>query len=175
MVTAIIVAGGRGKRMGQSLNKQFIKIGGREILARTLEVFQNTAEIDEIVVVCAEDEIDFCRENIIEKYSYNKVACLVAGGQERQNSVLNGLRKCGNNTDIVVIHDGARPFITSEIVRESIECAVRDGACTAAVPVKDTIKVADMDGFVEDTPDRQRLFAVQTPQTFRFDLIYSPI
>jgi 2-C-methyl-D-erythritol 4-phosphate cytidylyltransferase len=171
MVTAIIVAGGKGKRMGQSINKQFIKIGDMEILARTLEVFQNTAEIDEIVVVCAEDEIDFCRENIVERYGYGKVARLVPGGLERQNSVLNGLRSCSTDTDIVVIHDGARPFVASDIIRESIKCADHCGACTAAVPVKDTIKVVDKDGFSIDTPDRSTLYAVQTPQTFKYDII----
>lgn len=171
MVTAIIVAGGKGKRMGQALNKQFIKIGGKEILARTIEVFQNLYEINEIIVVCAEGEIEYCKENIINKYGFSKVVKIVTGGMERQDSVRNGLVNCNSNTNIVVIHDGARPFVTSSIIKESIKCARECGACTAAVPVKDTIKRVDEDKFSIDTPSREGLYAVQTPQAFKYDLI----
>jgi 2-C-methyl-D-erythritol 4-phosphate cytidylyltransferase len=171
MVTAIIVAGGKGKRMGQALNKQFIEIGGKEILARTIEAFQNLYEINEIIVVCAEGEIEYCKENIINKYGFSKVVKIVAGGMERQDSVRNGLNNCNTNTNIVVIHDGARPFVTSNIIKESIKCARECGACTAAVPVKDTIKKVDKDKYSIDTPSREGLYAVQTPQAFRYDLI----
>jgi 2-C-methyl-D-erythritol 4-phosphate cytidylyltransferase len=171
MVTAIIVAGGKGKRMGQALNKQFIKIGGKEILARTIEVFQNLYEINEIIVVCAEGEIEYCKENIINKYGFSKVVKIVAGGMERQDSVRNGLINCNTKTNIVVIHDGARPFVTSNIIKESIKWARECGACTAAVPVNDTIKRVDEYMYSIDTPSREGLYAVQTPQAFRYDLI----
>lgn len=171
MVTAIIVAGGRGKRMGQGINKQFIKIGDIEILARTIEVFQNTDEINEIIVVCAESEIEYCKKNIIGKYGLSKVVKIVPGGTERQDSVWNGLNSCKQDTDIVVIHDGARPFVTSDIIEESIKCAGECGACTTAVPVKDTIKRVGEDNYSIDTPNRKGLYAVQTPQTFKYELI----
>lgn len=171
MVTAIIVAGGKGKRMGQTLNKQFIKIGDKEILARTIEVFQNTAEIDEIIVVCSDDEIEYCKEKIILKYGLTKVVKIVPGGIERQDSVRNGINSCNKNTSIVVIHDGARPFVTSNIIKESVICAEEYGACTAAVPVKDTIKKVGEDKYSIATPKREGLYAVQTPQGFRYNLI----
>ncbi|MDF2672555.1 MAG: ispD [Clostridiales bacterium] len=171
MVTAIIVAGGKGKRMGQVLNKQFIKIGNKEILARTIEAFQNTAEINEIIVVCSENGIEYCKENIIVKYGLSKAVKIVPGGRERQDSVRNGLNSCNEDTSIVVIHDGARPFVTSDIIRESIICAEEYGACTAAVPTKDTIKKVGEDKFSIATPNREGLYAVQTPQGFKYDLI----
>lgn len=171
MVTAIIVAGGKGKRMGGPINKQYIKIGGKEILARTTQVFQSIDEINEIIIVCAEDEIEYCKENIIEKYELSKVVKIVSGGAERQDSVWNGLNSCDRDTDIVVIHDGARPFVTGEIIKESIKCAVECGACTSAIPVKDTIKRVGEDKYSIDTPSRKGLYAVQTPQTFKYDLI----
>lgn len=171
MITAIIVAGGKGKRMGKTINKQFIKIGHKEILARTIEVFQNTYEINEIIVVCAADEIEYCRENIVKKYEFSKVVKIVAGGAQRQDSVRNGLDSCNRDTDIVVIHDGARPFVTSKIISESIRCAEKYGACTTAVPVKDTIKMVNREKYSVNTPEREKLYAVQTPQTFKFELI----
>ena len=171
MVSAVIVAGGRGSRMGQPINKQFIKIGDREMLARTIGVFQNVEEITRVIVVCAPDEVEYCTENIIGKYGLSKAVKVVPGGESRQESVFNGLNSCPLDTDIVVIHDGARPFVTSEIIRESIECAREYGACTAAIPVKDTIKRVGRDKYSVETPEREGLYAVQTPQTFRFDLI----
>lgn len=171
MVSAIIVAGGRGSRMGRQINKQFIKIGNREMLARTIEVFQDIDEIDQIIVVCASDEIYYCRKNIIEKYGFSKTVKVVPGGESRQESVFNGLSSCSLNSDIVVIHDGARPFATNEIIKESIKCAREYGACTAAVPVKDTIKRVGEDKYSLETPAREGLYAVQTPQAFKYDLI----
>lgn len=171
MVSAIIVAGGRGSRMGQTINKQFIKIGGKEILARTIEVFQSIDEINQIIIVCALDEIEQCRESIVKKYGLSKVVKVVPGGGERQDSVLNGLNSCSSDTDIVVVHDGARPFVTGEIIKESIKCAGECGACTAAVPVKDTIKRVGENKYSIETPSRSGLYAVQTPQAFKYDLI----
>lgn len=171
MVSAVIVAGGRGSRMGQPINKQFIKIGNREVLARTIKEFQNMDEIAQIIVVCAKDEIYYCTENIIVKYGFNKTVKVVSGGESRQESVFNGLNGCSSDTDIVVIHDGARPFVTDEIIRESIKCAREYGACTAAIPVKDTIKRVGEDKYSIETPAREGLYAIQTPQTFKYNLI----
>lgn len=171
MVSAVIVAGGRGKRMDLNLNKQYIELEGKEIVSRTLEVFQNSNEIDVIVLVVPKDDIEFCKESIVKRYSFSKVKRVIAGGEERQESVYEGLKSCEPGTDLVVIHDGVRPFIDDDIIRRSIECARNIGACTAAVPLKDTIKAVDRDGFSISTPDRKKFQLVQTPQTFKYDLI----
>jgi 2-C-methyl-D-erythritol 4-phosphate cytidylyltransferase len=171
LISAVIVAGGKGKRMGQDINKQYIKIGEKEILALTLEIFESSKVIDEIVLVVPEDEIDYCSINIVSKYNISKVKSIAAGGIERQDSVYNGLICCNPKTQIVLIHDGARPFISEDTILKSIECTKEYGACTVGVPVKDTIKVVNSDEFIVNTPDRSRLFAVQTPQTFKYDLI----
>lgn len=170
MVSAVIVAGGKGKRIGGDIPKQYIKLKDKEIIAYTLEAFINIEEISEIILVVPENDIEYCHENILKKYGYEKWVKIAAGGQERQDSVYNGLSACKNN-DIVLIHDGARPFVSDKIIRECIACAYKAGACTAAVPVKDTIKTVDSSGVVIDTPDRSRLYAVQTPQAFKYELI----
>ncbi|EYE87584.1 2-C-methyl-D-erythritol 4-phosphate cytidylyltransferase [Fervidicella metallireducens AeB] len=173
MISAVIVAGGKGKRMGNDINKQYIKIGGKEILARTIETFNAIEDIDEIIVVSPEEEIQYCLDNIINCYGFKKVKKVVKGGKERQNSVYNGLKSCSDNTDIVIIHDGARPFVSKEIILRSINEARENGACAVAVPMKDTVKIVDEKQFVIDTPDRSRLYAVQTPQTFKYEIIVS--
>lgn len=171
MISAVIVAGGRGKRLDAGISKQYIKLGDREILAWTLDTFEGMDEIDEIILVVPQDEMDYCREKIVAAYGYKKVGKLVEGGTERQNSVYNGLMACSPETGIVLIHDGARPFVSREIIERSIAGAMRDGACAVAVPVKDTLKVLDSEGYVESTPDRSKFFAVQTPQAFHYRLI----
>lgn len=171
MVTALIVAAGKGKRFGAGYNKQYYKINNKEIIARTLDVFEETNFIDDIVVVVSEDEVDYFRENIVDRYGYKKVSKIVRGGQERQHSVYNGLLEC-KGADIVVIHDGARPFIKKEHILETIEKAKKFGSAAVAVKVKDTIKIAK-DDYFDSTPDRNILYAVQTPQTFRYNLILS--
>lgn len=171
MISAVIVAGGRGKRLGAGISKQYIKLGEREILAWTLDAFEKMDKVDEIILVVPRDEIDYCRENIVAAYGYRKVARIIQGGAERQDSVYNGLLACGLETEIVLIHDGARPFVSSEIINRSIAGAIKDGACAVAVPVKDTLKILDSEGYVESTPDRNKLFAVQTPQAFHYELI----
>lgn len=171
MISTVIVAGGKGKRMGQTTSKQYINIMNREILAWTIKVFEEIDEIDQIVLVIPKDDIKFCTENIVVKYSFKKISCIVGGGSERQQSVYNGLLACDENTDIVLIHDGVRPLINKEIVIETIKCALQYGAAAAAIPVKDTIKIVDENNFIIDTPDRAKLYAIQTPQTFKYDLI----
>lgn len=171
MVSAIIVAGGKGKRMGQGINKQYIKLNQKEILAITIEAFNKCDFVDEIIIVVGEDEINYCSENIISKYKLCKVKKVIAGGIERQDSVYNGLVNCDKNTDIVLIHDGARPFITDKIIVNCIQSARHNNACTAAVPVKDTIKIVDRDESVQNTLKRDELYAIQTPQAFKYELI----
>ena len=171
MVSAIIVAGGKGRRMGTQISKQYIKIEGVEILAITLSKFEESKFIDNAVLVVPKDDVDFCSENIIKKYGFKKITKVIPGGDERQDSVYNGLLSLPKETDIVVIHDGVRPFVSLDIIEKSISEAQKYGACGAAVPVKDTIKIADESGFVKSTPDRKNIFAIQTPQTFKYDVI----
>jgi 2-C-methyl-D-erythritol 4-phosphate cytidylyltransferase len=160
-----------GKRMGASINKQYLLLAGKPILAHTLESFQRAEFIDEIWLVVPVEEIDFCRAEVVEKFGFDKVRRIVAGGAERQNSVLNGLRAIDTAADdIILIHDGVRPFVTPAILRHCIEiAAVHDGALTA-VPAKDTIKVV-RDACSVATPPRETLWLAQTPQAFRYGII----
>ncbi|MBU3098157.1 MULTISPECIES: 2-C-methyl-D-erythritol 4-phosphate cytidylyltransferase [Clostridium] len=167
---AIILAAGKGKRMGKSINKQYLNIKGYPILYYTLEAFSKSNFIDEIIVVAAEDEVEYCNEQIIEKYNFSKVKNVVSGGKERQYSVLNGLKAVAN-CEIVLIHDGARPFVNEDIIRNAIIYADLYGAAACGVQPKDTIKIKDSSGFSIKTLKREMLFCVQTPQAFRYNLI----
>lgn len=170
---ALIPAAGMGKRMGASTNKQYLLLDGLPILTRTLTIFEQSDRIDGIILIIPEDEIPYCRTNVVEAAGFNKVMEIVAGGRERQNSVMNGLLALGKYAgpdDIVVIHDGVRPFITPAILSDSIKVAVDSDGALAAVPTKDTIKFAEHD-IVISTPDRNFLWQAQTPQTFRYSVI----
>jgi len=172
---ALIPAAGMGKRMGASINKQYLQLAGMPIVARTISVFENASCIDGILLVTPTDEIPYCREHVVEAYGFRKVVAIVPGGKERQNSVMNGLQalqgRMGED-DVVLIHDGVRPLISPELLQKSIDVArVCDGALVA-VPAKDTIKTV-RDGLVIATPDRETLWQAQTPQAFRFSVIYA--
>lgn len=171
MVSAIIVAAGKGLRMNMDVNKQFVDICGKPVLARTIQVFEDCSEVDEIIIVVNEEDIVFFKHNIIDEYGFEKVSVIAAGGVTRQESVYNGLKQTGSSDGIVLIHDGARPFVSNECILESIAAASEFGACCVAVPVKDTIKKADKDSFVEQTLERDCLWAVQTPQSFRYNIV----
>lgn len=173
-VSAIIVAGGSGKRMGMSIKKQYILLNEKEVLAHTIEKFNECACIDEIIVVVSKEEIESTRKNIIEKYGYQKVTQVVAGGKERQDSVYNGLMNTDDETKYVMIHDGARPFIKEETINKALETVMEKKACVVAVPVKDTIKVVDnASKVIEHTPSRETLWSVQTPQCFDKQMLMS--
>lgn len=167
---ALIVAGGKGKRMGKDINKLFLTLKGKPILAYTLDIFQKCDLIDRIILVAAEDEIPYCKNEVILKYGIKKVKKVVAGGKERQESVQNGL--CHIDEDeIVLIHDGARPFLNTQIIEQGIKYTKMFGACACGVEPKDTIKIKSVDGFSKSTPDRSSLFCVQTPQCFKAEII----
>lgn len=170
-VSAIIVAGGKGTRMNMEKSKQYIEICGVPVLARTLRAFEDCDYIDEIIVVVNSEDMFYCKQNIVEEYEISKVKVLAAGGAQRQNSVYNGLCEVSGNADIVVIHDGARPFVSEQTIIDCIEAAVEYGVSTAAVPVKDTIKSADEEGFVDKTLERSVLWSIQTPQAFEYGII----
>lgn len=170
-VAAIIAAAGSGKRMGQSTKKQFLSIGSKPILAYTLDVFDSIDRIDRIILVIPEGWKTYCQKEIIQKYGYRKKIEIIGGGARRQDSVASGLALVSSDYEIVVIHDGVRPFVTRRMVVESIAKARKFGACVAAVPVTETIKLVTGKGVIDRTIPRQCLWRVQTPQTFRLSLI----
>ena len=166
----VIVAAGTGSSMNIGINKQFIKLEGKEIIAYTIEKFYNNSNIEDIVVVVKEDESEFFKKEILDKYNFKNVK-IAYGGKERQDSVYNGLKLLDEKCDVVLIHDGARPFVSDKIIDKSIEEAKEHKAIVVGVPVKDTIKVIDNDKNIVDTPNRSVLWAVQTPQTFDYNIL----
>ena len=166
----VIVAAGTGSRMNMGINKQFIKLEGKEIIAYTIEKFYNNSNIEDIVVVVKEDESEKYKKEILDKYNFKNVK-IAYGGKERQDSVYNGLKLLDEKCDVVLIHDGARPFVSDKIIDKSIEEAKEHKAIVVGVPVKDTIKVIDNDKNIVDTPNRSVLWAVQTPQTFDYNIL----
>ncbi|MFQ7597584.1 2-C-methyl-D-erythritol 4-phosphate cytidylyltransferase [uncultured Clostridium sp.] len=171
MISAIILAGGKGKRMRSAISKQFIDIKGKPIIYYTLKKFSENKKIDNIIVVLPEDEVKYFKENILKKYEL-RINKIVIGGKERQDSVYNSLKSLKNSsTDIVLIHDGARPFISERIINEGIKFAEIYGAAAPGVMPKDTIKVKNEKNFSVDTPNRANLVSIQTPQVFKFDEI----
>jgi 2-C-methyl-D-erythritol 4-phosphate cytidylyltransferase len=170
-VSVVIAAAGKGTRMGLDQNKQYLELAGKPLLARTIQAFEDCALIDEIIVVANEAEVGYCRENITSRYGFGKVRCVVSGGVTRQQSVFIGLKNASADCSIVLIHDGARPFIDNDSIQACIEAAAECGAAIAAVPVKDTIKRANACGFVDETLDRSSLWSIQTPQAFHYQLI----
>lgn len=169
--TAIILAAGQGKRMKTKVQKQFLMLQGKPLLYYSLACFQKSDEIQEIVVVTGKKSIDYCRSEIIEKYGFTKVKSIAEGGKERYDSVYAGLEACSADTDYVFIHDGARPFVTEDIIKRTKEVAVTYQACIAGMPSKDTVKIIDENNMVSATPERSRVWSVQTPQVFLYSLI----
>ena len=167
MNSVIIVAGGSGSRMNMNINKQFIKINEKEVIAHTIDKFYKNEYIDEIILVVKEDEIDYFKENIIKKYGYKNIK-IALGGKERQDSVYNGLKIVDKNCDMVLVHDGARPFVSKEIIKKAVTETKK--ASVIGVRVKDTIKVVNNNEIIS-TPNRNTLWAIQTPQTFKYDLL----
>ena len=166
----VIVAAGTGSRMNMGINKQFIKLEGKEVIVYTIEKFYNNPNIDDIVVVIKESESEFFKKEIIERYNFKNIK-IAYGGKERQDSVYNGLKLLDEKCDIVLIHDGARPFVSNKTIDTCIEEAKEHKAIVVGVPVKDTIKVIDSNNNIVDTPNRSVLWAVQTPQTFNYNIL----
>ena len=177
---AIVLAAGKGKRMGTYTPKQYLHLFGHPLIWYSLREFETHPQVQMVVLVCGPEDAAYCREHIIEPYKFHKVTAIVPGGNERYDSVWNAMQeirrqeengqipKCSN----VMVHDGARPLISAKILDRCLEGARKYGACAAGMPAKDTIKICEQDGTVVQTPDRAGLWTVQTPQTFRFDLLY---
>ena len=168
--TAIVLAAGSGKRMNSKVHKQYLIIQDRPVLYYSLKAFEDSA-VDEIVLVVGNGEEKFCRKEIVDKYRISKVKAIVEGGKERYHSVFEGLKQT-SDADYVLIHDGARPFVNQDIIRRCMQEVQKYQACVVGMPVKDTIKIADEEGYAKQTPDRKNVWMIQTPQTFSYALIY---
>lgn len=188
--TAVILAGGSGKRMHSDVAKQFMMLGGKPLLWYSLQAVQQSEIIDDCILVAGRtedsaggsrsDTLEYVRREIVEKYGFTKVDAIIPGGSERCWSVENAMAvlrdgaeyaRVPNRDGYVFIHDSARPFLTEEILRRTYETVKQHHACVAAMPSKDTVKLADEDGFAASTPSRSRVWTIQTPQVFDTALI----
>lgn len=167
--SVIIVAGGSGHRMNSSIPKQYLELNGKPVLAHALLLFEHSF-IDEIILVVRKGDEDYCQKEYVEKYNLKKVAAITAGGEERYLSVYQGIQKV-QNTDYIWIHDGARPFITMELLENLKKAVEKEKAVVLGVPVKDTVKQTDERNQVIATIPRQNLWNIQTPQVFSADII----
>jgi 2-C-methyl-D-erythritol 4-phosphate cytidylyltransferase len=171
-VTAIIVAAGEGKRMGGAISKTFLPVAGRPLVLRTLDRFFSTNSIEQVVLVVAEKDIRYSQELLQgDSNLSHRPWLLQAGGESRQASVRHGLERLGSDCEIVAIHDGARPFVSAELIDRCVDEARRSGAAVIGLPVRDTIKVVSEDHWVKTTPPRNSLWEIQTPQVFRKEII----
>ena len=170
-VTAIVLAAGKGSRMNSDVPKQYLTLLGKPVLFYSLNAFEES-DVDEIILVTGSGEQEYCKKEIVEKYQFNKVTHIVEGGAERYHSVHNGLLSA-KDVEYVLIHDGARPLISVEVINKAIENVKKTDACVVGMPVKDTIQIVDNDGAIESTPDRRRTWIAQTPQCFSFELALS--
>ncbi len=168
-IGAVILAGGRGSRMHSDIQKQYMLLDGRPLIAYALEAFERSCA-DDLVLVTGAGEAEFVQKEILPPLGLTKLRSIVTGGKERYHSVYEGL-KALRNCDYVLIHDGARPLVTEAVISRAVQAAVQNDACVVGMPVKDTIKVADAHGFAESTPDRSLLWQVQTPQAFAYPLV----
>lgn len=171
---AIVLSAGRGKRMNSTVPKQYLKLEGKPVLYYSLLAFERSM-VSEVIVVTGEEDITYCKKEIIEKYGLQKVKAVVAGGKERYHSVFCGLKALqdrSSKAEFVMIHDGARPFVDQDIITRCAQAAEECQACVAAVPAKDTVKIADDNQFALQTPKRSRVWMIQTPQVFARKMIY---
>ena len=167
---AVVLAAGSGSRMKSDVKKQYLDIGGKPLIYYSLKAFEESL-VDDIVLVVSRGDVEFVRSEIVEKFGFDKVVAIVEGGLYRYHSVRLGLMAAEGEYDYAFIHDGARPFLTKEIILRALDGARDYGACVVGMPVKDTIKICDEDGFAVSTPNRDRTWMIQTPQTFSFKLI----
>lgn len=167
--TAIVLAAGKGSRMNSSVSKQFMELEGFPLVYYALRAFEQSM-VDDIILVTGQQEIEYCRKKIVENYQLKKVSSITAGGKERYLSVYNGLCVV-RDADIVLIHDGARPLVTDEIIERTVHAAVRYGSGIAAVRAKDTVKLVNEEHFTVQTPPRDRIWMMQTPQAFSYEKI----
>lgn len=168
---AIVLSAGSGKRMKSDVPKQYMNLNDKPVIYYSLKAFQDCG-FSSIVLVCGKDDVEYCQKKIIKKYKLSGVTAVVTGGKERYHSVYEGL-KAVVDADYVFIHDGARPMLTRDIIRRLQEAVVQEEAAVTGMPVKDTIKIVDDEGYVMETPERKYVWQVQTPQCFSFSTIYN--
>lgn len=172
---AIILSAGKGSRLKSNIPKQYIEVNNKPLIYYTIETFEKSVNIDEILIVSDKEHIDFFKNEFIPKYNFKKIKEVISGGKERSFSVKNALDtlilKENTKDDIILIHDGARPFISEDIISSGIKEAKIFGAVVVGVKVKDTIKVVENKNIILDTPNRESLWIAQTPQIFKLELI----
>ena len=169
--TAIVLSAGQGKRMGASVQKQYIELDGKPVIYYTIKAFQESGIIDDIVLVVGNGQISYVKEEIVDLYGFTKVHTIVEGGKERYDSVWSGLQTIKNEDGYAFIHDGARLFVNEDIIRRGYETVEAYKACVAGMPSKDTVKIVDENTFASETPNRKYVWSVQTPQIFETSLI----
>ena len=167
---AIVLSAGVGSRMKSDIPKQYMDLAGKPVIYYSLKAFED-ADFSSIVLVCGKDDVEYCQKEIVEKHGLNKVTAIVQGGKERYHSVFEGL-KAIDGADYVFIHDGARPLLNQEVIARLKNAVIAEEAAVAGMPVKDTIKIVDDEKYVTDTPERQYVWQVQTPQCFSYSIIY---
>ena len=167
-VAALVPAAGHGTRIGGNTPKQFLELGGVPLLVHSLRILDAVEAITEIILAVREPDRPFCEEDIVRRFDIQKVSHIVAGGQRRQDTVRNGLAAVPNSSDFVLVHDGARPFVTTDMVNHAIATAGRVGGAVVAIPMPDTVKRVSPAGLVQETLRREPLWLIQTPQVFRY-------
>lgn len=170
-VSAIVVAAGEGRRLNTGVRKQYLQIAGRSILSHALARIDTCREVGSIYLVVPAADFQYCRQQILPEADLRCPVSLVAGGEERQNSVRNALEAVKEKGGLVAVHDGVRPLVAPELISVCVSCAAQCGACIPGIPADDTIKKADSESWVTGTVDRNGLWMVQTPQVFRYDLL----
>lgn len=168
---AVLLAGGQGKRMGMKIQKQYLQIKGHPLLYYSLDTFEKSQIVDEVILVVSPGQTDYVKNTILDHYGFQKVTCITEGGKERYDSVWNGLQQIKEKESYVFIHDCARPFVNEEILKRVYEEVQEHQACVVGMPSKDTVKIADEKGFVKETPERSKVWIIQTPQVFDAKLI----
>jgi 2-C-methyl-D-erythritol 4-phosphate cytidylyltransferase len=169
LVVALVPAAGRGLRMGGSVPKQFLSLGGQPIVLHTLRLLHTSSVIDEVILAVPQSEMEYCLSEIVARHHFTKVKKVVPGGKERQDSVRHALEQVHENVEVVLVHDAVRPFLTERMVEEVVTVARVKGAAIIALPMKDTVKQVGADRVIERTVDRHSLWLAQTPQAFRRD------
>lgn len=170
MNCGIIVAGGKSERMGANIDKAFLSLGTKPVVVYSLLAFEKCRDIDEVILVVRKDRIDATRQ-AVRMFGCNKVKKIIAGGTLRQQSVINGLDEASENVDVVIVHDGARPCVTSDLISQTINSAKQHGSGVAAVKITDTVKSVEKGMIISETIDRTKLWLVQTPQAFKINLL----
>ncbi len=169
--TALLLAGGKGLRMGHETPKQFLPLQGKLVILHSLEKFQTSEFIQEIILVLPEDKIDFFKEQVWQNPSFSKLKKCVVGGSTRQDSTYEGFKNIDSHPDVVIVHDVARPLVTLKTIEDCVKTAFEQGACLAATPASDTIKECDESNNVVQTHKREKIFLAQTPQAARFEIL----